>query len=106
MGSGLVPHQEAEEALRHQSRETALCIEQTNQIRIKNNWGVQLLDMVVMRSVSCLLFTPVGRLVYHHLVIFSVGSSYKTSHPSFSTSLGVHHIQEYFKKKRGGSECK
>ena len=31
----------------------------------------------------------------------SVGSSSKPSHPSLPLSLGAHHIQEYFKKKRG-----
>ena len=31
----------------------------------------------------------------------SVGSSYKPSRPSLSLYLGVNHIQEYFKKKRG-----
>ena len=31
----------------------------------------------------------------------SVGSSSKPSHPSLPVSLGAHHIQEYFKKKRG-----
>ena len=31
----------------------------------------------------------------------SVGSSSKTSHPSFPVSDGARHIQEYFKKKRG-----
>ena len=32
------------------------------------------------------------------------GSSYKPSHPSISLSLGVHLIQEYFRKKRGGGQ--
>ena len=30
----------------------------------------------------------------------SVGSSSTPSHPSLHVSVGAHHIQEYFKKKR------
>ena len=31
----------------------------------------------------------------------SVGASSKSSHPSLNLPIGLHHIQEYFKKKRG-----
>ena len=34
----------------------------------------------------------------------SVGSSSKPSRPSLPVSVGARHIQEYFKKKRGGNE--
>ena len=47
--------------------------------------------------------SPCGTVIVSSLGYFSyVGSSFKISHPSLSLSLGVHHIQEYFKKKRGG----
>ena len=45
---------------------------------------------------------PCGTVSVSSLGSFSsVGSSSKTSHPSLTLSIGVHHIQEYFKKKRG-----
>ena len=34
----------------------------------------------------------------------SVGLSSKPSHPSLTISIGVHLVQDYFKKKRGGEE--
>ena len=33
-------------------------------------WRIHWLEVVVVRSVSCLLFIPVGRLVSHHSVLF------------------------------------
>ena len=56
---------------RHWRRwETELCTGRTNQRRTKKKWGGQCLEVVVTRSVSCLLFTPMGILVSHYLVIF------------------------------------
>ena len=46
---------------------------------------------------------PCGTVSVSSLGYFSsVGSSYKSSHPSLPLSLGVHRIQECFKRKRGG----
>ena len=60
-----------------------------------------------MSSVSCLLFNPVGRLVSHHSVLFCL-LVHHLNLPiipflslSLSLSLGIHRIQENFKKKRG-----
>ena len=48
---------------------------------------------------------PHGKVSVSSLGSFlSVGSSYKPSHPSLIISLGVHRIQGYFKKKRGGKK--
>ena len=45
---------------------------------------------------------PRGMVSFSSLGYFSsVGSSSKTSNPSLPLSLGVHNIQEYFKRKRG-----
>ena len=45
---------------------------------------------------------PRGAVSVSSLGYFSsVGSSSKPSHPYLPLSLGAHHIQEYFKKKRG-----
>ena len=45
---------------------------------------------------------PLGAVNVSLLASFSyVGSSYKPSHPSLSLSLGVHCIQDCFKKKGG-----
>ena len=55
-----------------------------------------------MRSVPCLLFTPHGTVSVSSLDSFSsVSSSSKSYQPSLKLSLGVHRIQEHFKKKRG-----
>ena len=55
------------------------------------------------RSVSCLLFTPVGRLVSHHSVLFRllVHHIKLLVLPFLYLFIGVHHIQEYPEKKRG-----
>ena len=59
------------EIQRHQRRwDKSLCTGQNNKRRTKEKWRGQCLEVVVTRSVSCLLFTPVGRLVFHNLVIF------------------------------------
>ena len=45
---------------------------------------------------------PRGTLSFSSLSsYFSVGSSYKPSHPSLPIFIVVHHIQEYSNKKRG-----
>ena len=45
---------------------------------------------------------PIGTVNVSSLGYFpSVGSSYKTSHPSLPLSLLVHSIQYCFKKRRG-----
>ena len=45
---------------------------------------------------------PHGMVSVSSLCYFSsVGSSSKPYNPSVTLSLGVHHIREYFKKKRG-----
>ena len=45
---------------------------------------------------------PCGTVSVSSLGSFSsVGSSSKPSNPSLPLSLGVHNIQEYFKRKRG-----
>ena len=55
-----------------------------------------------MSSVPCLLFNPRGTVIVSSLGYFSyVGSSSKPSHSYLHLSLGLHLIQEYFKKKRG-----
>ena len=62
------------------------------------------MEVVVTRSVSCLLFTPDGTVSVSSLGYFSsIGSSSKPYHPSLPISFGVLHIEEYFKKKRGGA---
>ena len=49
------------------------------------------------------VFYPRGTVSVLSLDYFSsVGSSSKPSHPYLPLSLGVHRIQEYFKKNRGG----
>ena len=56
---------------RHWRRwQTELCMGRTNHRRMKKKWMGKCLDMVVMRSVSCLLFNPVGQLVSHQSVLF------------------------------------
>ena len=48
------------------------------------------------------IFYPRGMVSVSSLSYFSsIGSSSKPSHPYLPISLGVHRIQEYFKKKRG-----
>ena len=45
---------------------------------------------------------PCGTVSVSSLGCFSsIGSSSKPPHPSLPLSIGVHNIQEYFKKKRG-----
>ena len=45
---------------------------------------------------------PCGMIIVSSLGSFLyVGSSYKPYHPSLNLYIRVHHIQEYFKKKRG-----
>ena len=55
-------------------------------------------------EVSIVTFVyPRGEFSFSSLVSFSsVVYSSKPSHPSLSISVGARHIQEYFKKKRGG----
>ena len=56
---------------RHWRRwDTALCTGQMNQRRKNKKWKGQYLEVVVMRSVSYLLFIPMERSVSHHLVLF------------------------------------
>ena len=50
--------------------ETTLCTGRTNHRMTKKKWRGKWLEVVVMKSVSCLLFTPVGRLVSHQLILF------------------------------------
>ena len=48
---------------------------------------------------------PCGTVSVSSLGYFlSVGSSSKPSHTSLPLSIGAQHIQEYFKKKRGGEQ--
>ena len=49
--------------------------------------------MPVVSPCGIVIFSPLGYFL-------SVVSSSKTSHPYLPLSLGVHHIQEYLKKKR------
>ena len=45
---------------------------------------------------------PRGTVIFSSIGYFlSIGSSSKYSHRHLPLSLGVHRIQEYFKKKRG-----
>ena len=63
---------------------------------------VQCLGIEVMRSLYCLFDYPRGTVSVSSLDYFlSVGSSSEPSHTSFTVSVGVRHIQEYLKKKRG-----
>ena len=50
--------------------DTALYMGRINQRRKNKNWRVQWLKVVVISSVSCLLFNPMGWLVSHQSFIF------------------------------------
>ena len=81
--------------------ETALFMWQTNQRSTRKKWRGQCLEVVVMRSVSCLLFTPVGRLVSNQSIIFRLLVHHLNLLIIPFLFLGVHCIKEYLKEKRG-----
>ena len=84
--------------------DSTVCTGRKNQRRTKKKWRGNFLEEVAMKSVSCLLFKPMVRLVSHHLIIFSLLVHHLNLLILPFLSLGVHRIQKYFKKKRGGKQ--
>ena len=56
--------------------------------------GDEVSVMTVVYPCGTVIVSSLGSFMY-------VGSSSKPSHPSIPLSIGVHRIQEYFKKKMG-----